>query len=82
MRSIVYASTQARPLTDAELAEILAVGRERNTAAGVTGILAHRDDNCLGVLEGDELVQVLEVVVGARRHGTDDRTGGVSPPSR
>jgi hypothetical protein len=54
MRSIVYTSTQTRPLTDAELAEILAIGREKNTAAGVTGILAHRDDNCLGVLEGDD----------------------------
>jgi hypothetical protein len=54
MRSIVYTSTQTHPLTDAELAQILAVGREKNTAAGVTGILAHRDDNCLGVLEGDD----------------------------
>ncbi|MFJ3381893.1 BLUF domain-containing protein [Curtobacterium sp. NPDC090217] len=54
MRSIVYISTQTHPLTDAELAQILVVGREKNTIAGVTGILAHRDENCLGILEGDD----------------------------
>ncbi|MBA8988884.1 hypothetical protein FHW23_000116 [Curtobacterium pusillum] len=32
MRSIVYTSTQTRPITDTELAQILAVGREKNTA--------------------------------------------------
>ncbi|MGU3410497.1 BLUF domain-containing protein [Microbacterium sp. M1A1_1b] len=60
MRSIVYTSTQTRPITDAELAQILAVGREKNTALGVTGILAHKDANCIGILEGDD------AVVGAR----------------
>lgn len=54
MRSIVYTSVQTYPLSDGELAAILAVGREKNTAVGVTGILAHRDDNCLGILEGDD----------------------------
>ena len=56
MRSIVYTSTQTRPITDTELAQILAVGREKNTALGVTGILAHKGDNCLGILEGDDEV--------------------------
>ncbi|MDP4332439.1 BLUF domain-containing protein [Curtobacterium sp. A7_M15] len=60
MRSIVYTSTQTRPITDTELAQILAVGREKNTALGVTGILAHKGDNCLGIIEGDE------TTVGAR----------------
>jgi AcrR family transcriptional regulator len=54
MRSIVYTSTQTRPITDTELAQILAVAREKNTALGVTGILAHKGDNCLGILEGDD----------------------------
>jgi len=54
MRSIVYTSTQTRPITDTELAQILAVGREKNTALGVTGILAHKGDNCLGIHEGDD----------------------------
>jgi DNA-binding transcriptional regulator YbjK len=56
MRSIVYTSTQTRPITDTELAQILAVGREKNTALGITGILAHKGDNCLGILEGDDEV--------------------------
>ncbi|WP_186317658.1 BLUF domain-containing protein [Curtobacterium sp. 9128] len=56
MRSIVYTSTQTRPITDTELAQILAVGREKNSALGVTGVLAHKGDNCLGILEGDDEV--------------------------
>ncbi|WP_182046640.1 BLUF domain-containing protein [Curtobacterium sp. ME26] len=56
----MYTSTQTRPITDTELAQILAVGREKNTALRVTGILAHKGDNCLGILEGDD------EVVGAR----------------
>ncbi|MBF4592122.1 BLUF domain-containing protein [Curtobacterium sp. VKM Ac-1395] len=54
MRSLVYTSTQTRPITDSELAQILAVGREKNTRLGVTGLLAHKEDNCIGVLEGDD----------------------------
>lgn len=54
MRSLVYTSTQTRPITDSELAQILAVGREKNTRLGVTGMLAHRDANCIGIIEGDD----------------------------
>jgi AcrR family transcriptional regulator len=54
MRSLVYTSTQTRPISDSELAQILAVGREKNTRMGVTGMLAHRDSNCIGIIEGDD----------------------------
>lgn len=54
MRSLVYTSTQTRPITDAELAQILAVGREKNSALGITGMLAHKDDNCIGIIEGED----------------------------
>jgi len=56
MRSLVYTSTQTRPITDSELAQILAVGREKNTRLGVTGMLAHKGDNCIGILEGEDAV--------------------------
>jgi AcrR family transcriptional regulator len=56
MRSLVYTSTQTRPITDSELAQILTVGREKNTRLGVTGMLAHRDSNCIGILEGEDEV--------------------------
>ena len=57
MRSLVYTSTQTRPITDSELAQILTVGREKNTRLGVTGMLAHRESNCIGILEGaDDVV--------------------------
>ncbi|MDN4646744.1 BLUF domain-containing protein [Curtobacterium sp. PsM8] len=54
MRSLVYTSTQTRPISDSELAQILAVGREKNTRMGVTGMLAHRDANCIGIIEGED----------------------------
>ncbi|WP_420367272.1 BLUF domain-containing protein [Curtobacterium sp. L1-20] len=60
MRSLVYTSTQTRPITDTELAQILAVGREKNARLGVTGVLAHKGDNCIGIIEGED------DVVGAR----------------
>ncbi|MBF4614988.1 BLUF domain-containing protein [Curtobacterium sp. VKM Ac-1376] len=70
MRSLVYTSTQTRPITDSELAQILAVGREKNTRLGITGMLAHRDDNCIGIIEGDDDVvrQRFEQVQADPRH--------------
>lgn len=56
MRSLVYTSTQTRPITDSELAQILAVGREKNARLGVTGVLAHKGENCIGIIEGDDEV--------------------------
>ncbi|WIB11300.1 BLUF domain-containing protein [Curtobacterium sp. MCPF17_052] len=54
MRTLVYTSTQTRPISDSELAQILAVGREKNTRLGITGMLAHRDANCIGIIEGED----------------------------
>jgi len=70
MRSLVYTSTQTRPITDSELAQILAVGREKNTRLGVTGMLAHRDDNCIGIIEGEDDVvrQRFDQVQADPRH--------------
>jgi AcrR family transcriptional regulator len=70
MRSLVYTSTQTRPITDSELAQILAVGREKNTRLGITGMLAHRDDNCIGIIEGDDDVvrERFEQVQADPRH--------------
>ncbi|WP_181420572.1 BLUF domain-containing protein [Curtobacterium sp. MCPF17_046] len=56
MRTLVYTSTQTRPISDSELAQILAVGREKNTRLGITGMLAHRDSNCIGIIEGEDAV--------------------------
>ncbi|MBF4609416.1 BLUF domain-containing protein [Curtobacterium sp. VKM Ac-1393] len=70
MRSLVYASTQTRPITVSELAQILAVGREKNTRLGVTGMLAHRDDNCIGIIEGgdDVVAERFDQVRADPRH--------------
>ncbi|MBF4616369.1 BLUF domain-containing protein [Curtobacterium sp. VKM Ac-1376] len=70
MRSLVYTSTQTRPITDSELAQILAVGREKNTRLGVTGMLAHRDENCIGIIEGEDdvVAERFEQVRADPRH--------------
>ena len=54
MRTIVYASLAARAMTEADLADLLAVARERNDAAGLTGLLLHAHDSFLQQLEGEE----------------------------
>lgn len=54
MLSIVYVSTEAQHVTDEDLARILVVTRAKNSRLGVTGMLAHRGSNCLGILEGDD----------------------------
>ena len=47
-----YASTQAKPLATAELLELLNESREYNGAHGITGLLLHREDSFLQVMEG------------------------------
>jgi hypothetical protein len=54
MISLVYVSAASMPLSDADLLAILEESRRRNGTAGVTGVLAHRGSNCLGIIEGDE----------------------------
>ena len=49
---IVYGSSTARPLSEAELVEILRVSRRNNAAVGVTGALLYADGNVMQVLEG------------------------------
>lgn len=56
MLSVVYVSTEARRTTEEQLAGIMAEGRARNTALGITGLFAYRGGNCLGILEGPDTV--------------------------
>jgi hypothetical protein len=51
---MIYVSSAVRLFSTAELAELLKKSREKNTAAGVTGILLYRDGNFMQVLEGEE----------------------------
>jgi len=49
----IYTSASTRPIEAAELARILAVSRERNAAAGVTGMLVCTGGAFFQVLEGE-----------------------------
>ena len=47
-----YVSSATRPLSDADLADLLAACWQANRAAGVTGMLVYRDGLFLQVIEG------------------------------
>ncbi|MBL8696821.1 MAG: BLUF domain-containing protein [Alphaproteobacteria bacterium] len=49
---LVYLSTAARLMSDSELATLLDVSRERNAAAGLTGMLLYADGQFMQALEG------------------------------
>lgn len=51
---VIYASAAVRKLPPEELAEILAVARERNSAEEISGLLVYHDGSFLQVLEGPE----------------------------
>jgi hypothetical protein len=51
---LCYASTQTHPFTGKELAALLENARETNARHRITGLLLHREDSFLQVLEGDE----------------------------
>ncbi len=51
-RQVVYVSSACRPMQPVDLESILRVSRERNAAAGITGMLLHRDGNFMQCLEG------------------------------
>lgn len=49
---LVYVSAEAVPFTTDMLADLLQRAREHNAAAGITGLLLHKDRNFIQVLEG------------------------------
>lgn len=55
MHHLIYLSTPTKPLSDAELRELLTQVRARNTELNVTGMLFYGADQFLQLLEGDAL---------------------------
>ncbi|SER32747.1 BLUF domain-containing protein [Microlunatus flavus] len=51
-----YTSTMVRPMTDAELVDLLVASRSRNADRGVTGLLLYRRGRVMQLLEGEERV--------------------------
>lgn len=67
---LVYASSAARPLEDADLTDILQSSRRNNAEVDVTGALFYSGGNFMQVLEGpaDRVAEVYRRVEMDRRH--------------
>lgn len=67
---LVYVSTATRELSPEELRAMLAGGRRRNTARGVTGLLAYHDGQFMQALEGpaDVVDALFARISGDPRH--------------
>ncbi|MDX1995282.1 MAG: BLUF domain-containing protein [bacterium] len=67
---LIYASTAARPMNDAELLALLQKSRTNNAKRGIRGMLLYQDGNFLQVLEGEESVvtEVYERIEQDPRH--------------
>ena len=70
MRYLVYSSQAARPFSEEALAELLALSRRNNSAAGITGMLLYRAGRFLQAIEGDEaaLTKLFERIAADPRH--------------
>jgi len=70
LRSIVYTSTAARPMGEADLATLLFHARDLNRESGITGVLLYRDGMFLQCFEGglSAVDATYERIRGSRRH--------------
>lgn len=70
IEQVVYSSAATADLDAAALDAILAVARERNRAAGISGVLVYGDGLFLQVLEGpgDAVADVLARIARDPRH--------------
>jgi hypothetical protein len=76
MNYIIYVSTAVKPMSDAELADILAASRKNNVSRGVTGLLIYRyskEENMgcfIQLLEGDKaaVMDTYHHIVKDSRH--------------
>jgi hypothetical protein len=68
--SIVYSSTSAHPFRDEELNALLALSRESNARAHLTGMLLYRSGRFLQVIEGpaDVLRERMSIIAADPRH--------------
>ncbi|WP_225437433.1 BLUF domain-containing protein [Arthrobacter sedimenti] len=68
--SIVYSSTSAHPFKDEELNALLALSRENNARAHLTGMLLYRSGRFLQVIEGpaDVLRERMSIIAADPRH--------------
>ena len=72
LQSLVYMSSATAPFDEEALAAVLEHARERNTEAGLTGLLVHRNGRFMQLLEGpyDAVLSTYERILEDDRHGS------------
>jgi hypothetical protein len=70
LHAIVYVSTATRPLTPAELDDILGSAQTNNQTESLTGLLLHSNGNFMQLLEGpqDALERAMARIKSSSRH--------------
>ena len=70
LRCIVYLSTATKPMTDAEIEDLLVSARKFNATQNVTGILFYLDGNFVQYIEGteDALCKVYQRITRSSMH--------------
>ena len=70
LRCIVYLSTATKPMTNAEIEDLLVSARKFNATQNVTGILFYVDGNFVQYIEGtkDALRKVYQRITGNSIH--------------
>lgn len=65
-----YVSTQARPMSAADLIDLLNQARDANRELGVTGMLLHREDSFFQVIEGtrEHVLELFDRICSDPRH--------------
>ena len=68
--SIVYTSSATRPLSDAELTELLVICQRLNERDGISGVLLYDDGNFMQCLEGprDAVLATYARIRGSAQH--------------
>jgi len=70
MFRLVYASSAVKPFSERELEELLKKNRQKNSIAGITGMLLYKDGKFMQCLEGRKkaVCDLLAKIQADRRH--------------
>ncbi len=72
LHSVVYVSASTRPFSPERLATLVTRSRERNSIAGITGMMLYKDGYFLQAIEGGkkEVCGLRDRIMGDPRHGS------------
>jgi len=84
MIHLIYGSTAVKPMTEAEILELLEKARVKNERLGISGLLLYHDGNFLQVLEGEDqtVKELFEEIKQDERHHSVMEFGTYPVPER